>query len=168
MVYSLTQDHSSAGWSFGGVVAFEIARILTCRGIEVRGVVLIDSPCPSAPPLLSDKIIDHLLRDQERAVDSSMTALVMRQFKQSTELLDKYVPSAPAGAEAVSLAFLRSTAGFSPHGVDSVPAWFRERDHAESIVGPWEDLVGRSVPVWDVPGHHFEPFSTVHVSRLLR
>ena len=159
--------YSSAGWSFGGVVAFEIAQILTSRGVKVAGVVLIDSPSPSAPPLLSDAIIARLLRDrgQERTIDSSMTALVTRQFKQSTALLAKYVPGARDAARGVSVAFLRCTAGFSPDGVEDVPAWFRERDQVGQIVGPWEALVGGAIPVWDVPGHHFEPFSRAHVSR---
>lgn len=160
----MTSDprRSSAGWSFGGVVAFETARILSSRGVKVKGVVLIDSPPPSAPPLLSDAIIPHLLQDQERNVDSSTTALVTRQFQQSTALLDKYVPIA-RDAE-IPLAYLRCTAGFCPDGVQGVSAWFRERDNVGLAVGPWEALVGRPVPVWDVPGHHFEPFSGVHVS----
>ncbi|KAF8125139.1 hypothetical protein EV363DRAFT_1453999 [Boletus edulis] len=160
------------GWSFGGAVAFEIAQILTSRGVQVKGVVLIDSPSPSAPPLLSDALIDHLLCDQERTADSGTTSLVVRQFKQNTALLDAYTPSARDGetARAVSLAFLRSTVGFSPDGVPDVPAWFRERGDAMrgQIVGPWEALVGEPIPVWDVPGHHFEPFSRVYSARRSR
>ena len=156
-----------AGWSFGGVIAFEIAQILVVRGLKVQGVALIDSPFPSAPPLLSDILIERPLRDQEHALGSLMTALVVRQFKQSTALLNGYVPSAQ-DAE-VPLAFLRCTAGFCPDEVEDVPAWFRERDDAGRdrgwIVEPWQALVGGTIPVWDVPGHHFEPFSPVHVSR---
>ncbi|KAF8549493.1 putative polyketide synthase [Imleria badia] len=168
---SMIEQHASdaalmlGGWSFGGVVAFEIARILIARGVRIQGVVLIDSPFPSAPPLLSDSLIDRLLRDQERTLDSSMTALVVRQFKQSTALLDGYVPTVRDAA--VSLAFLRCTAGFFPDDVEDVPAWFRERDDAGRgggwIVEPWGSLVGGAIPVWDVPGHHFEPLSRVHV-----
>ena len=137
--------------------------------MKIQGVVLIDSPFPSAPPLLSDTLIERLLRDQEHALDSSMTALVVRQFKQSTTLLGRYTPSARDAK--VSLAFLYCTAGFCPDAMEDVPAWFRERDDAGRdrgwIVEPWEALIGGTVPVWDVPGHHFEPFSPVHVSRTL-
>lgn len=131
----------------------------------MKGVVLIDSPSPSAPPLLSDALIDRLLRNQERTVDSSMIALVVRQFKQSTALLHAYVPG--ACDMGVSLAFLRCTTGFCPDSAEDVAAWFRERDSAVRgrIVGPWEALVGGGpIPVWDLPGHHFEPFAHVHVS----
>lgn len=127
--------------------------------------MLIDSPSPSAPPLLSDTLVNHLLRDQGRTVDSSMTALIARQFKQSTALLEQYVPSARDAV--VSLAFLRCTGGFCPGDVKNVAEWFRERGEAvqNRIVEPWEALVGEPIPVWDVPGHHFEPFSSVRVSR---
>ncbi|KAJ7605013.1 Alpha/Beta hydrolase protein [Roridomyces roridus] len=41
------------GWSFGGVAAYEIALQLANRGVAVKGIVLIDSPCPGDhnPPL---------------------------------------------------------------------------------------------------------------------
>ncbi|KAF8548684.1 alpha/beta-hydrolase [Imleria badia] len=168
---SAIEQHASytalmlGGWSFEGVVAFEIARILIARGAKVQCVVLIDSPFPSAPPLLSDSLVEHLIRDKERTVDSSTTALVVRQFRRNTALLDGYLPS--AGDGEVSLAFLRCTAGFCPDDVEDVPAWFCERDDAGRgggwIVEPWGSLVGGAIPVWDVPGHHFEPFPRVHV-----
>ena len=55
--------------------------------------------------------------------------------------------------------------------MEDVPAWFRERDNAGRdrawIIEPWEALIGGTIPVWDVAGHHFQPFSSVHVSRSL-
>ncbi|KAF9219881.1 putative polyketide synthase [Gyrodon lividus] len=153
------------GWSLGGVIAFEVARILTARGIDVKGVVLIDSPSPSTPPLLSDAIIDHVIRHEERNVDSVMVPLVMRQFKRNTQLLDAFVPAKQD--TQIPLAFLRSTKGFCPSGIEGIPSWFSERNDAESAVRPWEALVGKPVQVWDIPGHHFEPFSPIHVSRPL-
>ncbi|KAF8836384.1 putative polyketide synthase [Paxillus ammoniavirescens] len=149
------------GWSFGGVVAFEVARILTARGINVNGVILIDSPAPSAPPLLSDVIINHVVRGEERNVESAMAPLVMRQFKRNTQLLEVFIPADQD--TQIPLTFLRSTKGFHPPGIEGIPTWFSERHDAESVVRPWETLVGRPVKVWDIPGHHFEPFSPEHV-----
>ncbi|KAF9240177.1 putative polyketide synthase [Melanogaster broomeanus] len=150
------------GWSFGGVVAFEVARILTARGIKVKGVVLIDSPAPSAPPLLSDAIIDHVVHREEHIVDSVTTSLVMHQFKRNTQLLGAFVPAKQD--TQVPLTFLRSSDGFCPPGIEDIPSWFSERNNVELVVGPWEALVGEPVKVWDIPGHHFEPFSSAHVS----
>ncbi|KIK97930.1 hypothetical protein PAXRUDRAFT_807021 [Paxillus rubicundulus Ve08.2h10] len=153
------------GWSFGGVVAFEVARILTARGMNVKGVILIDSPAPSTPPVLSDAVIDHVVRGEERNTDSAMVPLVMRQFKRNTQLLETFVPANQD--TQISLTFLRSTKGFHPPGIEGIPTWFSERNDAESVVRPWETLIGRPVKVWDIPGHHFEPFSPAHVSRRL-
>lgn len=49
------------GWSFGGVVAFEVARRLVARGHQVIGTVLIDSPAPWKHQPLSPAIIDAVL-----------------------------------------------------------------------------------------------------------
>ncbi|KAG9308914.1 putative polyketide synthase [Chiua virens] len=150
------------GWSFGGVLAFEIVRILVSRGVIIKGILLIDSPCPPAPPLLSDVVIHHLLRDQKHN-DVALTPLLVRQFKLNTALLDKYVPAPQDADTTTPLAFLRCLAGFCPDDVDIIPTWLGDRDKIEPIVAPWEDLTGQTVPVWDIPGHHFEPFSPVHV-----
>ncbi|WP_263451602.1 non-ribosomal peptide synthetase [Hyalangium gracile] len=39
------------GWSFGGLVAFEMARQLKARGEQVARLVLLDTPSPSRPSL---------------------------------------------------------------------------------------------------------------------
>ncbi|KAG8214315.1 putative polyketide synthase [Butyriboletus roseoflavus] len=151
------------GWSFGGVVAFETARILTvsrCQGEGRRFDRLTFTISTALVVRCHHRIIFSKIKNVP--VDSLTTALVTRQFKQSTALLDKYVPGIRDAAE-VPLAFLRCTAGFCPDGMEGVAAWFGERDDVGSVVGPWEALAGRAVPVWDVPGHHFEPFSHVHV-----
>ncbi|KAF8548680.1 hypothetical protein OG21DRAFT_700942 [Imleria badia] len=58
MVCCLTLHALPASWSFGGIVAFYIARILIAQG-----VVLIDSPFPSAPPLLTNVLVERVIRD---------------------------------------------------------------------------------------------------------
>ncbi|KAG2065468.1 alpha/beta-hydrolase [Suillus decipiens] len=50
------------GWSFGGVVAFEAAKRLAQNGVRVRGIVLIDAPCPTKHVPLSSSVIDHITR----------------------------------------------------------------------------------------------------------
>jgi pimeloyl-ACP methyl ester carboxylesterase len=50
------------GWSFGGVVAFEAARVLMAGGYAVAGVVLIDSPPPIDHKPLSANIIDAVTK----------------------------------------------------------------------------------------------------------
>ncbi|KIJ60216.1 polyketide synthase [Hydnomerulius pinastri MD-312] len=149
------------GWSFGGVVAFEIARVLTAHGLDVKGVVLLDSPHPPTTVMLSASIIDYVTGREEQKVDSLMGPLIKYQFEGNTQLLRAFVPVKQQ--TGLPLAFLRSTEGFCPPGVKDIPLWFSERDNPQSTVSPWEALVGRHVKVWDIPGHHFEPFSSTNV-----
>ncbi|KAL4981893.1 BcPKS20, polyketide synthase [Aspergillus falconensis] len=46
------------GWSFGGVVAFEIARQLLEAGDEVEKLVLIDTACPIRPTWFPDSVME--------------------------------------------------------------------------------------------------------------
>ena len=48
------------GWSLGGIHAFETARQLLEQGEEVRGLFLIDSPCPGTLPPLPAPTFDIL------------------------------------------------------------------------------------------------------------
>ncbi|KAJ7720858.1 hypothetical protein DFH07DRAFT_972466 [Mycena maculata] len=49
------------GWSFGGVAAYEIALQLTSRGIQVKGILLIDSPSPINHTPFPDSLIDTII-----------------------------------------------------------------------------------------------------------
>lgn len=53
-----------AGWSFGGVVAIEVARTLRSHGIKVENLVLIDSYNPETIVLLQQE--SHLSLEQKR------------------------------------------------------------------------------------------------------
>src|SRR6266481_8723975 len=52
----------AAGWSFGGIIAFEVARYLLKLDVPVKGVVLIDSPSPLNHVPLSDALIDSIAK----------------------------------------------------------------------------------------------------------
>ncbi|KAI1082132.1 polyketide synthase [Whalleya microplaca] len=70
------------GWSFGGVVAFEAARILMSQGeLRVKGVVLIDSPPPVGHIPLSDSIIHAVTTSIQGTVSSASSS---RRFSNDT------------------------------------------------------------------------------------
>lgn len=46
------------GWSLGGIHAYEVARQLTDMGEEIKGIVMVDSPCPKALPHMPDPTIE--------------------------------------------------------------------------------------------------------------
>lgn len=46
------------GWSLGGIHAFEVARQLTAIGRKVKGLIMIDSPCPKPLPHMPEPTIE--------------------------------------------------------------------------------------------------------------
>ncbi|KAJ7720853.1 putative polyketide synthase [Mycena maculata] len=149
------------GWSFGGVAAYEIALQLTSRGIQVKGILLIDSPSPINHTPLSDSLLDTVI-----AVDahSELSALVKTQFSTNAALLGKYVPHATASV-CPPLVLLRSSEGFVAAGVD-VPAWLADRSDPQTSVAGWQSLAHCTVKVIDIPGHHFAPFHSSNIAQL--
>lgn len=52
------------GWSLGGVVAYEMARLLVAAGEEVPLLVIVDAAVPRQVPLLpEDALVRHFLHD---------------------------------------------------------------------------------------------------------
>lgn len=46
------------GWSLGGIHAFEVSRQLVALGREIKGIIMIDSPCPKPLPHMPDPTIE--------------------------------------------------------------------------------------------------------------
>ncbi|KII86717.1 hypothetical protein PLICRDRAFT_177466 [Plicaturopsis crispa FD-325 SS-3] len=148
------------GWSFGGVVAFEVARQLLVSGVIVKGVVLIDSPSPSDRVVLSDKLLESAISLQARTMGSQVGAQVRAQFETNTRLLDGYHPRAGRNPP---LAALCCREGFQPPDVPDVPPWLSNRCDLRTPLTGWEALVRSAVKGWDIPGHHFQPFQPQNI-----
>ncbi|KAJ7439083.1 putative polyketide synthase [Mycena latifolia] len=153
------------GWSFGGVAAYEVALQLTSRGIQVKGVLLIDSPSPINHTPLSDALIDTVLdRDGGR---SELSSLVKAQFALNVRMLGEYIPHATASL-CPPLVLLRSSVGFRPAGipVGDVPAWLADRSDPQTCVAGWQRLAHCAVKVLDIPGDHFQAFHPSNITEL--
>ncbi|KAJ7160342.1 putative polyketide synthase [Mycena filopes] len=155
------------GWSFGGVAAYEIALQLTSRGVQVKGILIIDSPSPSNHVPLSDSLIDTVLDLDVRAGRSELSALVKKQFSMNAHMLGKYVPHATASL-CPPLVLLRSSEGYHPAGVAAadVPVWLADRSDPQTSVAGWQSLAHCSVKVLDIPGHHFQAFHPSNIAEL--
>ena len=70
-----------AGWSAGGVLAYETARQLHRRGHPVRSVVLVDSVLPETfeTGLAADAAELDALLDEVASLDASAAGLLLRQ-----------------------------------------------------------------------------------------
>ncbi|EGN93845.1 hypothetical protein SERLA73DRAFT_163261 [Serpula lacrymans var. lacrymans S7.3] len=150
------------GWSFGGVLAFEVANQLTKMNATsiVKGVLLIDAPSPINHVPLSDAILDFATRLGEHSEDTMIAHLIKTQFRMNSQLLQKYTPMFK---KFPALALLRSREGFDPEGLSDVPAWLADRRNHRDATSGWESLVGVSIRIWDIPGNHFEPFHDTHI-----
>ncbi|KAJ3497537.1 hypothetical protein NLG97_g1826 [Lecanicillium saksenae] len=175
------------GWSFGGVVAFEAARILMAQGYQVKGVVLIDSPPPVGHIPLSDAIIDAVTsqsadRDSSDAtkpvspVASAIRKLVQQSFKICAGLIgdfsqgiDAHLRDLPESIGPVPhVVLLRSSAGWTaPEGYTGVGKmenpWLQDRKNRSLATAGWELLTGRPIQCVDIPGNHFQVFDAPNV-----
>lgn len=163
------------GYSFGGTVAFETARLLSERGgCLVRGVVLIDPPPPlDHVPIARDTVQAAMAakhghqsagaRSPEAArFHEAIGALAVRNNLRRAALLGRYRPRLRGVMPRVVL--LRSSEGFSAAGcVLPENKWLHDRRDVRTSSAAWEELVGAKVKVIDVPGDHFTPFEPGHI-----
>jgi hypothetical protein len=155
----------AAGWSFGGIVAFEVARYLLKSDVPVKGVVLIDSPSPLNHVPLSDALIDSIVNLNRSSIPSSIGLLVKEQFRMSSRMLLDYDPLVRCGPYP-QLVLLCSCENYDPGGVDlEVPDWLSNRGDRRSAAAAagWETIVGKPVKCIDIPGHHFQAFHNLNV-----
>ncbi|KAF4562547.1 hypothetical protein EYR36_003941 [Pleurotus pulmonarius] len=156
------------GWSFGGVLAYEIARQINARHpSKVLGILLIDSPGPISHVPLSDSLIDSVVGLEAAKSKSTLARLVKRQFQTNSRMLGRYDPLA-SNAPCPPIVLLRSSEGFNPPGVVDVPIWLADRRNTELATEGWKTLSKGPIKVIDIPGNHFEPFHPKNISEVSR
>ncbi|EDR13531.1 polyketide beta-ketoacyl-synthase [Laccaria bicolor S238N-H82] len=146
----------------GGVVAFEIAKQLAATHINVMGVILVDSPSPKNKVPLSAAMVDAIISPNTTGRVTEAFKLTKRQFLMNSQILAEYDLEAITSGSYPRLIFLRCIEGYNSVGVD-VPLWFSDRKNVKGVTGNWEGIVGQPVQVLDIPGHHFEAFSSANV-----
>ncbi|KIP05128.1 hypothetical protein PHLGIDRAFT_36582 [Phlebiopsis gigantea 11061_1 CR5-6] len=149
------------GWSIGGVIAFEVARRLIASGVDVAGLVLIDCPDPDTTTPLSKEILDAAFA---RSTPSRAVELARSSIEHATAALVQYDPwSSPVKHASLKRAvMLRCREPFSIERGDAKArsnSFLAHRRDPRTITAGWETVLGFQVPVLDVPGNHFEPFS---------
>ena len=160
--------NNCSGWSFGGVVAFHMACNLLRAGVDVAGVVLIDAPSPFTENPLPDELIDGVIASGEMG-QSRIIELARTQMKNATRSLVAYdVQTATRSLPKMpKVVMIRCSEGFNvralPGCENKKMPFLEDRSDPKRSVQDWERLTGQQVPILDIPGHHFEPFTT-HVS----
>ncbi|KAF2675312.1 putative polyketide synthase [Microthyrium microscopicum] len=165
------------GWSFGGVVAFEVARILTSLEQAVKGVILIDSPPPLDHQPLSPDIIEAVTgngKSSPNAMGNVIRELTRQSFLSCADLLGAHRPTHFSHRPSPPAILLRSRDGWRRNGDTSDPravmnpqsvenAWLQDRSDPRTAVWGWEEVIGSSVRCFDIPGNHFKVFDAANI-----
>ena len=164
-----------AGFSAEGVLAFEVARQLTAKGIEVGLVVLVDSPCPAEPdPFLIRMMrnaqihISHVSQGGLRQLRLAASGIARRQilrFKINSWRFGRPL-GIPVGRPAprepmdVILANVIATRSYVPQPYSGRVLLFkRTRDLTGRYRQPdngWGRVVGDGLEVFRIEGGHLD------------
>jgi len=166
-----------SGWSFGGTVAFEMARILEQAGETVPYLLMIDSPSPFIDSYEKDEVeflLERLRSAAGLALDDvyqkdSREAQMLYLFKEQ-KLAGMFAPDMdindaelrlkihmhhnkilcqyrPAGSFNGKIIFFKPT--------ETIP--FDTK--MQKPIPAWEAFAGDSIEVHEAPGNHFNMFS---------
>lgn len=164
-----------AGWSFGGVVAFEVARRLLARGHKVVGTVLIDAPPPlkhqPLPPAIIDAVTSAQDSSRSPATDATRAIryFIRRSFASCANLLGSFRPPTTSFYTSSPLppAFLLISREGWRHPTDASfmeHPWLQDRSNPHTSVAGWEAITGgQSVPWAAIPGNHFQAFDAPNI-----
>lgn len=161
-----------AGWSFGGVVAFEIARQLEGHGEDVTALVLVDAVAPGSEiggaEASEQELWQLFLRDAVRVSgeegteagagdETALRAAAARAlgpadvepfyavFRANVAALERYRPDSPAAADAL---LVEAGAG------------------GEGVTATWRRLLAGDVHVERVAGDHYTLLTKPSVAKL--
>ena len=146
------------GWSFGGVVAYEVARQLTIRGVDIKGLVLIDSPSPINHEPLPAAVIASIIRSGRQ---SEISRNLQEEFLSNASLLGSYKPELyfQVAGRPLKTVMLRSQSTLDTEALCGVRYnWLSEQETRDDAIVAWKYLVGCPIEVLPIPGNHFQPF----------
>jgi len=153
------------GWSLGGLLALEVAKILTGdRGVRIIGALMMDSIYPVNPP---STVRLGALDDMVAGEKSKNEVLTLQAMKEALQVIQKWTPPVWAGkqiSQRPRFSLLRALDFMPATGIDGVhPADIHRSD---PTLG-WDSYdTSLFTDVEDVPGTHFEMFSLQHVEGL--
>lgn len=172
-----------AGWSMGGILAYEAVRQLLAAGETVEMLGLIDSPCPRTLPPLPAPTLDVLDKaGLFSGIDgkSNVSALTRRHFLASVRALEHYTPQEiPASAalgkvvavwakdsvlEGVVDQSKRDAVMSGDEIAGEARDWLLGKRKDFGAAG-WDNLTHRAVVAKCIPGNHFSIMSPPLVSK---
>ncbi len=176
------------GWSFGGLVAFEMARQLRARGREVGLVALLDTWSPAVAETPAERgdaeLVRLFLRDQAALLgnvpawldvpvpdggEEEMNRLLARA-REAGLLRADLRPRQVQRMMGVYKANLRALAGYRAGSYAGRLTVFRPREAPDDPrllpANGWEPLTAEPIEVEVVPGDHYTMLAAPHVPLL--
>ncbi|RYC60407.1 hypothetical protein CHU98_g5811 [Xylaria longipes] len=163
------QEVILGGWSFGGVLAFEVARQLQSLGRPVKGLILIDSPPPIDHKAIPPEVISHIVSNKTASettyvTESSKQARekIKQRFQYHAMLLQNYHPKPQT--DNPPCVILKCSRSMDTAMLCNVTyPWISDDSFRERSVRQWEQLMGGNIPVLDVACNHFQVFDADYV-----
>jgi amino acid adenylation domain-containing protein len=184
-----------AGHSFGGLVAFEIARRLRTQGAPVGAVVLFDSyPRPARPRSWAGRLLQTMtltakrlgfhcrelyqasawervntLQRSGRTLRRRIRSRLWRTAYRASEVLVGTETRTPAALQTVKECCWLAARHYVPGTYDGRVILFRARERSFTPDDPgerWRDLVTGGIEVHDIPGDHLSLLAEPNVQRL--
>ncbi|KAI1742682.1 thioesterase domain-containing protein [Xylaria scruposa] len=154
------------GWSMGGILSLEIAKVLTNdQDVRVIGVLMMETMCPMHLPTHTNggggyvESLDHFGLGKK----NKNLVLSMRAMKQALRLVREWEPPVwAADQQRPRVSLLRATEALLPAGNDKGVHILDIYRHDPKL--GWDqydpDLLTETL---DVEGNHFEMFSFQHI-----
>ena len=161
------------GWSFGGVVAYEMACRLAALGEEIGLLALIDSRAPGALPAPADPVegatlVAMLAREIGAASDGVERSIddIVERAKSSGLLPPEVGPAEIRRLLEVLAANLKALRSYLPGPYAGRVTLFRAVEsttlHRDTTLG-WRALASRGVEVHEIPGDHYSMVREPHL-----
>ncbi|KAI1261343.1 hypothetical protein F5Y18DRAFT_202343 [Xylariaceae sp. FL1019] len=161
------------GYSFGGVLAFEVARQLLALGRTVEGLLLIDAPLPIDHQPLPQEVISYIAKKMSAGPEATAMTSAAKQARERVNKNFQYhaglIQTYQAKPQAVNIpcVALKCARSMDTQKLANVSyPWLGEDDFRTQATEQWQSLIGQDVPILDIPCHHFEVFDAEHVGEV--
>ena len=144
-------------------MALEAGRQLRRAGKTVKGIILIDSPCPRDHTPLPRLIIEHVLQSScAKTSGSAIKEKLLDEFERNALLLGSYTP-APGPVDMKVVALHCRDVFDSKRLCDVSYPWLSDPTARTKSLADWRELLDQDIEILDIPGHHFEVFHPKNV-----
>jgi thioesterase domain-containing protein len=166
------------GWSAGGYYSYEVTKLLVAAGMQVKQLILIDSPCRLEFEALPEQVVAELTRKGLMGASGAKKApeWLVQHFTSTVLSVDRYMPTPLAKEQVppkVSFVWVREglvksvpKSGLQVDMDVKVTRFLLEPRPELKTVG-WEKLLPGAEYSFDyMTGNHFQITQSPHVSSI--